>query len=230
MNILAFDTTLNKTYISLLINDKIDSKIFETDTKNYHSAYLISGIKEILENNNAKLQNIDLMAVNKGPGSFTGIRVGVTVAKTMAKELNKNVVGINSLDILYKTYENINPDIILDARKEMFYFRNNNKIELIPYNEILNHITKNHIICDTSAIAHLKTLQDKSNDDKYFSKQAPDKDLTLINFEEDNVNLSGSLIKIAKKQFETTGHTDRESFLWHNLNPMYIQPPPIHGR
>ena len=83
---------------------------------------MIIGIKNILEENNLTLQDIDLFAVNHGPGSFTGIRAGVTVAKTLAKELNKNVIGINSLDILHKAYENLEPDIVLDARRESVLF------------------------------------------------------------------------------------------------------------
>ncbi len=230
MKILAFDTSLNKTYISLLTDDVISSKIFITDEKNYHSAYLITGIKGILDTNNTKFPDIDLIAVNKGPGSFTGIRAGVAVAKTMAKELNKNVVGINSLDILYKTYENLNPEVILDARKEMFYFRVNDKIELIPYSEISKHITKNHIICDTSSHTRLKTFLDKLNTDIKAQNKTPGNCLTLINFEDENINLSEALIKIAKSRFETLKNNDYDSFLWHNLNPMYIQPPPIHGK
>ena len=81
MNILAFDTSLNKTYIAVSKDDTFVSKIYESDEKNYHSAYLIIGIKIFIEEIIWLFKIIDLFAVNHGPGSFTGIRAGVTVAK-----------------------------------------------------------------------------------------------------------------------------------------------------
>ena len=216
MNILAFDTSLNKTYMALSLGEKVFEKVFETDEKNYHSAYLISGIKEICEGNNFALKDLDLIAVNNGPGSFTGIRVGVTVAKTMAKELETKVLGISSLNILYRAYQNLDPDIILDARREMFYFRTpdetNNKIKLVPYLEISKHITKNALVCDASSFSHL-------------SKLPLPPEIKVINFEEDNLNLSLALLNIAK---ETVLKAPEADYFWYTLNPCYIQPPPIH--
>lgn len=217
MNILAFDTSLNKTYIVLSKGDFTVSKIYESDENNYHSAYLISGIKKLLEENNITLQDIDFFAVNNGPGSFTGIRAGVTVAKTLAKELNKNVAGLNSLDILYKAYQNLDPDIILDARREQFYFRNaadgreTGETKLIPYSEISNLITKNTLICDTSSLKSIK-------------EYLKDKDMDIINFEEDNIDLSNALISLAKE------NADKKGLSWNTLNAAYIQAPPIHKK
>ncbi len=222
MNILAFDTALNKTYIVLLIDNagssasklRIVSKIYESDEKNYHSAYLISGIKKLLEENSISLKDIDLFAVNHGPGSFTGIRAGVTVAKTFAKELNKNAAGINSLDILYKAYENLDPDIILDARREQFYFRKPDKkgsdnIELVPYSEISNYITKETVICDSSGLKHLE---------KYL------KGKNIINFETRDTDLSEPLIKLAQEQLNF------DNLKWNNLKAAYVQAPPVHKK
>lgn len=217
MNILAFDTSLNKTYIVLSKGDFTVSKIYESDENNYHSAYLISGIKKLLEENNITLQDIDFFAVNNGPGSFTGIRAGVTVAKTLAKELNKNVAGLNSLDILYKAYQNLDPDIILDARRQQFYFRNaadsrkTGETKLIPYSEISNLITKNTIVCDTSSLKSIK-------------EYLKDRDINIINFEEDNIDLSNALISLAKE------NADKKGLSWNTLNAAYIQAPPIHKK
>ncbi len=217
MNILAFDTSLNKTYIVLSKDDFTVSKIYESDENNYHSAYLISGIKKLLEENNITLQDIDFFAVNNGPGSFTGIRAGVTDAKTLAKELNKNVAGLNSLDILYKAYQNLDPDIILDARREQFYFKNaadggeTSETKLIPYSEISNLITKNTLICDTSSLKSIK-------------EYLKDRDINIINFEEDNIDLSNALISLAKE------NADKKGLSWNTLNAAYIQAPPIHKK
>lgn len=221
MNILAFDTSLNKTYIVLSKGDFTVSKIYESDENNYHSAYLISGIKKLLEENNTTLQEIDFFAVNNGPGSFTGIRAGVTVAKTLAKELNKNVKGLNSLDILYKTYQNLDPDVILDARRGQFYFRSTvsgctdihtcSETKLIPYSEISSLITKNTLICDTSSLKNIK-------------EHLQDRDINIINFEEDGTDLSNALIALAKE------YSNDNNLSWNTLNAAYIQAPPIHNK
>ena len=86
MNILTFDTVFDKTYVSLSINKNIVSTytINSTEEK-YHSAYLISNIIKILQENNLTMQDITHVATNIGPGSFTGIRVCTTIAKIIAK-------------------------------------------------------------------------------------------------------------------------------------------------
>lgn len=200
--------------MALSLGEKVFEKVFETDEKNYHSAYLISGIKEITEENNLALKDLNLITVNNGPGSFTGIRAGVTVAKTMAKELETKVLGVSSLDILYKAYQNLDPDVVLDARREMFYFLSGGEIKLVPYSEILNYITKNAIICDTSSFFH-------------FLKLPVSAEIKVINFEEDNKNLSLALLDIAK---EMVLEEHKADYSWYTLNPRYIQSPPIHTR
>jgi len=209
-NILVFDTSLNKTYIGLSAGGNDSYKIISSDDKNYHSAYLISALKKILEQNNVSLKDLDLIAVNAGPGSFTGIRVGITTAKTLSKELDKKVLGASSFDILYQAYSALNPDIILDARRESFYFKENNEITLVPYSEIKNHIKKDTVICDTSSYSVLMS----DNDLKYKN---------IINFEDDDVNLASALMKIAHSS------TQKDLF-WYNLKPLYIQAPPIHKK
>ena len=101
MNILVFDTCLDKMYVTLAIENKIlSSKIVENRDNKYHSAFLISTIKEVLKENKLLPQNIDVIGTNVGPGSFTGIRACTTVARMMAQQLNIQAVGVCSLEIL----------------------------------------------------------------------------------------------------------------------------------
>ena len=81
---LAFDTCLDKMYAVLKKDNTIlASKIVENKDNKYHSAFLISTLQEILSANNIKPQDVNLIAVNIGPGSFTGIRACVTVANLL---------------------------------------------------------------------------------------------------------------------------------------------------
>ena len=82
MKILAFDTCLDKMYVTLAQDDKIlESKIVTNQDNKYHSAFLISTIRDILHENNIEPKDLDAIGTNVGPGSFTGIRACTTVAR-----------------------------------------------------------------------------------------------------------------------------------------------------
>jgi len=209
MNILSFDTSLNKTYLSISINDNIYSKTIESTDDKYHSAFLIKKIVEMLNTHNLTPQDINVIVTNIGPGSFTGIRVGLTVARTLAQAINADCIGINSLELISETY-NLPAITVLDARKNKAYIGNNEKVDLIDLDN-LPEILKNSnskIIADTKMQAYLK----ESN-------------IESTNFEIENKDYGKSLIYIAMKKLK-----ESKACKWQNLKPLYIQPPPIHQK
>ena len=124
MKILVFDTCFNKTYIVYKDNDIIvDNKVILSTDTDYHSVFLIPEIRNILKNNNILFKDIDCIGVNIGPGSFTGIRAGVTVARVLAQQTNIKLVGVSSLEILTKLNNTQKNTIVTtDARKNKVYF------------------------------------------------------------------------------------------------------------
>ena len=131
---LAFDTALDKMYVVLKKDGVVvESRVVETTKEKYHSAYLVSTIAEVLDG-----QKPDLIAVNIGPGSFTGIRACVTVARVMAQQLGIQAVGVSSLEILSKINTTKKPVLAaLDARKDMAYLWQDGKIKgAVPVDEI----------------------------------------------------------------------------------------------
>lgn len=88
-----------------------------------HGKYLIPVLKRALARAHWKLEDIDLIAVDIGPGSYTGLRVGVATAKTLAYTLQTNLVGVASLDIMAENgplkYDFICP--MIDARWNQLY-------------------------------------------------------------------------------------------------------------
>ncbi len=134
---LAFDTCLDKMYAVLKKDGEIlASRVVENHDNKYHSAYLISTLQEIMSENGIKPQDIDLIATNIGPGSFTGIRACVTVARVMAQQLNCKAAGISSLEILAQCAGE-NPLVALDARKNSAYLYVDGEIKgAIPLDEI----------------------------------------------------------------------------------------------
>ncbi|MGF6906321.1 tRNA (adenosine(37)-N6)-threonylcarbamoyltransferase complex dimerization subunit type 1 TsaB [Fusobacterium sp. PH5-44] len=94
------------------------------NAKTNHSALIIRLIDSLFSLTDYKIEEIDRICVTLGPGSFTGIRVGVSAAKGLAISLNKKILGINELDLLANTLEHPQYEVIsmIDARKERVYY------------------------------------------------------------------------------------------------------------
>ena len=96
---LFIDTSLVNVSISVLRDDKILSLI-QRELPNMHSVYATKFIKDALDESGIDANDIDNIMVVNGPGSFTGVRIGVTIAKTYGYLLKKDVTPISSLKSL----------------------------------------------------------------------------------------------------------------------------------
>ena len=103
MKLLALNTAFSNSDIAISLDGKVDFVSHSSSAKQSENALVC--INELLSKNNAKIQDIDTMAVVIGPGSFTGIRIGMGLVKGMAvaKESLK-LIGICSLDLLAFEY------------------------------------------------------------------------------------------------------------------------------
>lgn len=90
MKILSVSTATNHLSVALNEDKKIIVEKNEHDERN-HSEHLDPLINEILVNNNLKLKDIDRFAVAIGPGSYTGLRIGITTVKMFASILKKKM-------------------------------------------------------------------------------------------------------------------------------------------
>ena len=119
---LFFDTSSDLLKVSLIKDNKI---IFDKElhTKNDHSSYLVPTIDEAFKSNNIDFKELDEIIVGNGPGSFTGTRISIAVAKTYAFSFNIPVYMISSLEELI--YNNDGYDFyvpIIEEKKENLYF------------------------------------------------------------------------------------------------------------
>lgn len=96
MYTLAIETSTDVGTIALSCDGKLLSEVELPDKRN-HSRLLISAIEAILRDNGVDKKDVAVCAVSKGPGSFTGVRIGVTAAKTLAWALGWKVAGVDSL-------------------------------------------------------------------------------------------------------------------------------------
>lgn len=135
--ILSFDTTSKFSSISISKGEKIQIK-YNFITDDNLSSMLIPTIKSLLETINLDLNDIDVFGIAIGPGSFTGIRVGLSTIKGLLFEKKKPVVPIVTLKALAYKHIDLNFPIIsvIDAKREEVYiagynFSNQCKTEII---------------------------------------------------------------------------------------------------
>ena len=121
MRILSVSTATNHLSVALNDSQQIIVEKNEQDERN-HSEHLDPLIDEILKENQLTLKDIDRFAVATGPGSYTGLRIGITTVKMFASVLNKEVVGISTLQALAKS---VKEDALvitgLDARNNNYF-------------------------------------------------------------------------------------------------------------
>ncbi|MBU5668785.1 tRNA (adenosine(37)-N6)-threonylcarbamoyltransferase complex dimerization subunit type 1 TsaB [Peptoniphilus sp. MSJ-1] len=96
MKVLGIDTSTKTTAIGLIEDGNVLAEYNLTGLIS-HSESVTEMIEEIFSKFNFNLEDIDLIAVGIGPGSFTGLRIGITIAKVMAFSLEKKVIGVSSL-------------------------------------------------------------------------------------------------------------------------------------
>ena len=97
--ILNIETSTEVCSVALAKNGKLLFKKESVEGMN-HSRMLTVFIEEIFAENNIQINTIDAVAVSKGPGSYTGLRIGVSVAKGLCYGLNIPLISINSLEML----------------------------------------------------------------------------------------------------------------------------------
>jgi tRNA threonylcarbamoyladenosine biosynthesis protein TsaB len=122
MNILAIDTSGSVCTVAVLHDDKILAEAY-VDNKKTHSRSLAPMIDEWLSRGDLRLSEIDLLACAIGPGSFTGLRIGVSTIKAFCHALNKKCVGVNTLDALAQNLFGEKRIVcpIIDARRGEVY-------------------------------------------------------------------------------------------------------------
>lgn len=130
--ILIIDTSSNMQYISLVLDDQktlVDEVL--SLSKNDHSSSLLVNIDNIIKKNHFSIEKITKIIVGIGPGSYTGTRVGLVIAKSLAYSLNIPLYQISSLILLSSGYEN-NVLVMFDAKREHYFsvLHNDGKILL----------------------------------------------------------------------------------------------------
>ena len=195
MNELFINTSTKKLVISIIV-DNVMKYEHKSDNSNSLSSDIMPIIDEAFKNSNITPKDINTIYVTTGPGSFTGIRIGLTLAKVMAWSLKIKVVPISSLELMASTNTDkkyIAP--LIDARRDYVF--------AALYDNNLNAVIKDSYI-----------LLDE------FKAKLNDKDILFIshdNFEFETYDSDYNVLKVIEK------HRNDEGVNPHRLNPNYLK-------
>lgn len=122
MKILAIDTSNQTLAIGLMEDGQVVGQLQTTGVKN-HSTTLMPAIQQLVAQVNWQPADLQRIVVAQGPGSYTGLRIGVTTAKTLAYTLGIDLVGISSLQTVAANCRRVSGVIVpfFDARRQNVY-------------------------------------------------------------------------------------------------------------
>ena len=226
MKILAVDTSSKRCSVAILEDNKILINLYNDDEKT-HSVKLMPMIDEALKKVELSLDDINLLSCSIGPGSFTGVRIGVATVKAFADVKNIPIVGVSSLESLAYNVKHLakSSDIVcalIDAKNEnvycgLYYFEKNdcNLIEIFTDN-IQSSITKiqdnlldkkvdNIIFVGDGAIIYKEKLFSSFANAKFVS-------------DEENIQNGISIAKAGLQKFQNGEYGDSSS-----ISPIYLR-------
>ena len=168
MLILGIDTSTKICTCSIF--DSENGIIAETSlsVKKNHSNIVMPIIDNLFKISDLNINDIDKIAVAIGPGSFTGVRIALGIAKGLAMALNKPLIAVNELDILEAIAGGNENEIIplIDARKERVYYKYQEKYVDDYLINLISNFDKNkkYIFVGDGATNYENILKDNLGD------------------------------------------------------------------
>ncbi len=239
MKILSIETS-NKICSTAILEDKNLIKKIELNNGLTHSETLMPLIKQILEETKLSLSNIDLLVCDIGPGSFTGIRIGIATVKAFTDSLNIPSVGISSLEGL--AYNIKNEGLIcslIDCKNNNCYYSlyelKNNAYTLLEepkadsIENCLNYLNYKYSNCKITFVGDVSIYKEliKNTSSYFILLDNPNTELNTTNL---NTNITANLNLNANKisaynlgiagfnKFNKNGKDE-------NLLPLYLKKP-----
>lgn len=123
MKILAFESTAKAAGVCLCEDDKVIAQAYQNSGLT-HSTTLMPMAEDLLRNSGVKLDDVDVLAVAVGPGSFTGLRIGISTVKGLAWGAQKPCIGVSTLEAMAWNLAHMDGATIccaMDARRKQVY-------------------------------------------------------------------------------------------------------------
>ncbi len=187
------------------------------NTKLTHSQTLLPMVEEMLKNSGVSLEDVDLLAVNNGPGSFTGIRIGVAAVKGLAFSSNKPCVGVSTLHSL--AYNLIGREcivcVVMDARCNQFY----NALFEVEGDKIIR-LTDDRALSSDDLKVELKKYKDRS-----VILAGDGAEIAYKKLCGENILLAPPMIRLQRAESVCLAATEYKSVSAQELLPLYLRLP-----
>lgn len=181
MRILALDTATKSCSVAIT-EEKTVLKELTADSGQTHSRHLLEMVHAVMQSTGFTMSRLDGFAVTRGPGSFTGLRIGISSIKGLALAVNKPVMGVSSLEALAEQSGLGAGRIcaIIDARKGEVYaafyqvtpagiFPENAEVVLPPH-ELLMDISQPCLFVGSGAVIYHDLIAEKLGDRARFAQ------------------------------------------------------------
>ena len=215
--ILNIETSSKNCSVSISSNGNLISN-FDLEEERYrHSELLTYSIQDILNKNQISIKELSAVALGIGPGSFTGLRIGFSVAKGLCYPHGINLIGISSLKILANSVNNNGKNVmsLINDKDNFFYLSTFDKdlgeltkpkIQLIDSSFLESYVNKDYIIIvnDSKSYNYIKSNNNKIKLIK--------KTISSVNM----IELSQDLL--IKKRFEDLAY----------FEPLYVKKPYVN--
>ncbi|HEY5464874.1 MAG TPA: tRNA (adenosine(37)-N6)-threonylcarbamoyltransferase complex dimerization subunit type 1 TsaB [Hanamia sp.] len=208
--LLNIHTTTENAIVNICDGPKVLSSLVNSDSKQ-HAAFLHTAVHHILQVNDIRPKDLKAIGVTGGPGSYTGIRVGLASAKGFSFALNIPLIMINTLEVMAFTIINKISDEsalycpMIDARRmEVFTAVYDNKLnEIIPpsamiiaENSFREIMTKQNVYFSGSGSHKFKNIIPHLHDSQFIPDTIDSKSLGIFSWN-----------KLQKKEFENVAHS-----------------------
>lgn len=219
MRILGIDTSTMVASVAVIEDNQLVCE-YTINTKKTHSQKLMPMIENMLKESDLNINDIDLIGICVGPGSFTGLRIGMATAKAIAHVNNIPIVGVTSLEMLAANMNLCDKKIcsILDAQR--------NQVYTAKFEYIGNRLVQ---INDTDVLEIDKLINEiSSSEDDYiligeavykYEEKLKDIENISIPSPSHNVTKASSLCSIALEKYNQGENIES----CYTINPMYIR-------
>ncbi|MBW1695969.1 MAG: tRNA (adenosine(37)-N6)-threonylcarbamoyltransferase complex dimerization subunit type 1 TsaB [Deltaproteobacteria bacterium] len=175
MQILAVDTATKSCSVAIASEESLiaEATIVSSQT---HSRHLMTLIDRVLQMAQLQIQDLDGFAVTKGPGSFTGLRIGIGVIKGLAAATDKPLLGVPTLDVLARQTGVVHSLIIpvIDARRQEVYFsryryhngslENETAVRALPIEKAIEGIEESCVFIGDGALLYREEISKRLGD------------------------------------------------------------------
>ncbi len=217
MKILAVDTATKSCSVAIVDKESLLAEMTVVNEQT-HTKHLLEMISLVIKHSGLNLSDLNGFAVTRGPGSFTGLRIGIGSVKGFAAAQGKPIAGVSSLDALARQVS-FSPHLIcslIDARRDEVYsskyrykdgnLKKKGKEQAVSPEDALYEINEPCIFVGSGAVLYRNVINDKLGEYAYFAQAY------------ENTIRASTVARLSMDRFEIDDTDDVEMFV-----PNYIR-------